>query len=138
MSKPKPSLLEPATIQALERAVFQPLIIEFFGQISGMAFALNNSTNPVAAANTMMKNPDVCKPKNKKSFSQMFEEFLARKRKRAAEQKCELPDELDILIDEHRRRGGLDTEPVPGEGNNDFEPEVFHAGQSQPDHWTDE
>lgn len=89
-------------------------MIEWFGTVSGMANALNNSSNPVAAANTMMENPDEVKPGNKFSKSQMFRMFLLRKTKRAAEA-AKIPAELDAILEEfrHELNNMYDGEPDP-------------------------
>jgi hypothetical protein len=127
MSKIKPSLLDMDTIRDLQAGGFTDIYIEFFGTVSGIAKALNNSSNPAAAANTMMKDPDEVKPGNKFSKTQMFRMFLLRKCKRSAE-RAKIPSELDAVLEEFRQelnRGHNE--------DNDFEPEQFHEGASWPE-----
>jgi hypothetical protein len=103
MSKLKPTLLEPEVIKTLRAAAFPPILIEFFGKVSGMSYALNNSTNPVAAAKTMMKNPEMIKPKNKKSFAQMFRDFLHAKALRMEQTNAgpEIPRAIEDIMEDY-------------------------------------
>jgi hypothetical protein len=128
MSKPKPSLLEPDTIKALKAASLSPLIIEFFGTVSGMARALNNSQNPVAAADTMLNRPK--KPGNKYSTAEMFQMFIARKRKKHGAT-VTVPDDIQEIHDDYLKA-------TRNNNDEDFKPEEFHAGHRQPDNATDE
>lgn len=99
---PKPyrfKLLKPATVEALRKGGYTEILIQFFDSISGAAAALNNSRNPTAAANTMLSDPDRVKTEkgNKKSYTQMISEFVARRHARNAT-KAEVPAAIDALF----------------------------------------
>jgi len=60
MKKPKPTLLTSDTIQQLRDDGLDPLYIEFFGTISGMALAINNpypGQRCIKAALTLLSRP---------------------------------------------------------------------------------
>jgi hypothetical protein len=101
MAKSKPSLLVPEAMRALREANFPLLLVEFFGKVSGMSKALNNSKNPAAAAHTMMKDPHVVKPGNKMSFAQMFHAFMYAKETRKKEKPKPIPAEIEHILDEY-------------------------------------
>ncbi len=60
MKKPKPTLLYSETIQQLKDDGLDPLYIEFFGTVSGMAKAINNPYSGqrcIKAALTLLSRP---------------------------------------------------------------------------------
>jgi hypothetical protein len=63
-------LLAEDTVKALQMGGFPPLQIEFLGWLSGYAQALNNSTNPVKAAHTILSKP---------KSEEMWEKFSTKK-----------------------------------------------------------
>ena len=95
-----------------------------------MAFALNNSSNPVKALKTIMRDPDVVKAGRKYTFNQMLTKFVDRLEARANEEK-EIADSTQRILD------SIGTGGQTG-GDTDFSPEDFHDGFQQPDKLTDE
>jgi hypothetical protein len=70
MKKKKPSLLREVIVERLKSDGLDEYYIEFFGQVSGMAYALNNSPNSIKAAWTMLSRPRTV---------EMLQEFFDRK-----------------------------------------------------------
>ena len=86
----KPTLLSPATIEALHGNL-PDICIEFFGKVSGMSAALNRSTNPVKAAMTMLA---------RERTQEMLEEHIVRTRMAPLPQ---LPEAVGELLHKYRK-----------------------------------
>jgi hypothetical protein len=87
----KPSLLLPETIMILRECQLDPLLSEFFGTVSGMAQALNKSTNAYKAACTMLDRPRTI---------EMLAAFLDRKANPRGE--TTIPDEVQTMVNGFR------------------------------------
>lgn len=120
-----PNLDEPRTtvqtLKILRNEGGWPLtLLKFISTKSFVMTLLNKTPNPVKALSTILADPAEVKPGNKKSWTQMYEEWWERQQVRQ-EQRAEIPEEFGEIDDRFCK--------VKVDGIEDFAKEIEDADE---------